>query len=110
MATPAMGGSLSTRTRRRAGVGHEAQHQRLEVEQQPVRPGVVGAQRVVVKGGGVVRRQAEHAVVQQDVAVDVRARPCRGWRDQVLQALDHQLRVAAALDQQVAVQHAVAAT
>ena len=89
------------------GLGLEVKHQRLEVDQQPVGPGVVGAQRVVVKRGRIVRRQPEHAAVQQDVALDGRHALGADGVDQIGQALAHQLGVAAALNQQVAVQHAV---
>ena len=54
-----------------------------------------------------MRREVEYAVVQQDVAID---RPDALFPDglhQILHPFAYQLRVSAALDHQVAVQHAV---
>jgi hypothetical protein len=53
-----------------------------------------------------VRRQLEHAAVQHDVAVDGGDALGADGLDQLGQALAHQLGIAAALDQQLAVQHA----
>ena len=90
-----------------AAVGHKAEHQRLEVHQQAIGRGVVGAQRLVVEGSGVVRRQREHRVVQDHVATHHAHALFLDVGHQVLQALDDQLGVAAATDDEVAVQHPV---
>lgn len=86
---------------------NEFEDQCLEIHQQAVRPGVVGAQGIVVEGGGIVRGQVEHAVVQQDVAVDGAHALVLDGAHQVLKAFQHQLGIAAALDQQIAVQHPI---
>ncbi|MDR6213942.1 hypothetical protein QE399_001631 [Paracidovorax wautersii] len=87
-------------------LGQEGHGDRLEVEQQRIGRGVVGPQRLAVEQRGIVLGQLEGGAVEHDVAHDhlhaLRPQPLH----QQPQALDHQLRIALALDVHVALQAA----
>ena len=89
-------------------VGREAQQDRLVVQQQRVGAHVVRPQRLAVEVGRVLLGCQEGAAVEHDVAANVAHAELLHAAQQQPQAFDHQLRVSAALDDQVAVQHAVA--
>jgi hypothetical protein len=86
-------------------VGHEAEFHRVEVHEERVGAGVVGAARIVVEAAGVVRRRGrEPGAVDDDVAADL----ADAARTQVVErepdAVDGELGIAAAPDVEVAFQ------
>ena len=87
------------------GIGHEAEADRLVVEQQRVRCCVVRAQALAVEGRRVAGADREGRLVEQHVAADladaIGADPVR----QQPEVFDHQFGVAAAADRQIAVEH-----
>ena len=89
------------------GIGREGVDHGLEVEQQAIRPHVVRAQGLVVKRLAALAH-IEHAAVEHDVPAHLAHTSCAHLGQQLLQALDHQLGVAAAAHDQVALQHAIA--
>ena len=107
-ATPASAGSAVTRATPRAGVGHEA------VASRPC--GSAAGRRAARCRAAAARRRnrrrvaarREGAAVEHDVAADLAHAAAAATRcSSSHSALEHQLRVARALDQQRAVEHAV---
>jgi len=87
-------------------VGIEAVDHRLEVQQQSVGAGVVGAQGLIVKGFGAWRH-VEDTAVEHDVAAHLTHAARLDLSDHGLRAFHHQLGIAAALHHQRALQHPV---
>ena len=89
-------------------IGGEGEQHRAVVQQQRIGHHVVRPQRLAVEIARVLLGRDEGAAVQHDVAAD----PAHAELLQALEhqpdALEHQLRVAAALDDEVALEHAVA--
>jgi hypothetical protein len=92
---------------RAVGRGDEAEAHRLEVDEQRVGPDVVGLERLVVERGGIVRRQPERAAVEHEIAADRLEPAFAQRRDERRPLLDRDLRIAAALEHEVAVEAAV---
>ena len=91
-----------------AAVGHKGHADRLEVQQQRVRRGVVGAQGLAVKAAGVCLGDFKGTAVEHDVAGNLAHTQPLHPAQQQPQPLGHQLGVAQAPDVQVTVQGAVA--
>ena len=91
---------------RLATAGGERHRQRLEIDQQRFRRGVVRAQRLAVERARLGRRDLESAAVQDDVAGDAADAQALDPAQQQPEPLDHQLGVALALDVKVALEHA----
>jgi len=89
-------------------VGGEGEHLGAKVDQQRVWAGVVGAQRLVVEGGGVDLGFGKGAAVEHDVARDALDAQRLHPAQQQPEFFGHQRRVATAAQVQVAVQHALA--
>ena len=94
-------GDLTVRARR------QREGQRLERVEQRVRADVVGRGVVVVEGGQIARGGVEVALVEHERAVDARDAVLADLLDEIDQFFRHELRIAGALDVQIAVQHAL---
>ena len=105
-AIAASGGSTVSSARRRSGAGREANLHRLEIDEQRVRSDVVGLERLAVERGRIVRDGREERAVEHEVAVDARQPLVAQHRHERLPSLDRDLRIAAALEHEIAVQHA----
>jgi tRNA threonylcarbamoyladenosine biosynthesis protein TsaB len=88
-------------------IGDQRQHERLVVEQQRIRPHVVGPQRLAVEVGRVQLGHGEGTAVEHDVAADLAHAELLHPPQHQPDAFEHELRVAAALDDELAVEHAV---
>ncbi len=87
-------------------VGHESQRDGFEVDQQRIRRGVVGAQRLAVEQPGVMGRKVEGGAIEHEVADDDLHTLCLQAPQHQPEPLHHQLRVAHALDVHIAAQAA----
>ena len=88
-------------------VGRDREAERLVVQQQRVGAHVVRAQRLAVEIGRVLVGHVEAAAVEHDVAANLAHAGLLHPLEQQPDPFEHELRVAAALDDEVAVEHAV---
>ncbi|OIQ71719.1 hypothetical protein GALL_466600 [mine drainage metagenome] len=79
----------------------------LEVDQQRIGAGVVGAQRFTVKVSRVGSRHGKSAVVEHDVAINALDAQALHPTQQQPEFFHHQLGVTLALDDQIALEHAM---
>ncbi len=91
---------------RTASGGTDDDPRRLEVHQRPERAHVVRLRELAVEVVDAARPGVEDRVVEHQVAVDLLEAGRAHARDELGEVLDHELRVAAAAQHQVAVQHA----
>ena len=89
-------------------VRHKLNQQRFVIDQQCIGCGVVGPQRLAVKTARVLRRHAEHAAIEQDIALNAAYAKALHPAQQQPQLLHTETRVAAALQVKIALQHAIA--
>ena len=87
-------------------VGAEGQHHRFVVDEQRIRRGVVGAQALAIKVTWVSSSNIKRTAVQEDVAVDALNAQAAQTAQQQPHPLHHQLGVAQALNDDVALQGA----
>ncbi len=90
-----------------SAVGDITQAHRVEVEQQGIGPYVVGACRVVVEPGWIVRRQIEITAVQHQVAAYPVQPASALLGEPQPELLQGELRVAIAIQDQIAIQLAI---
>ena len=103
-----MGARLGDHAHRRAvRLRDEAECHRLEVHEQCIRADVVRTQRLVVERARVVRALLEHRSVEHEVAVQVADAALAHVAHEEPELLEGELRIAGALEDQVAGQRAV---
>ena len=89
-----------------AGIGYHPEFDRLEIHHQRVRHDVVGAIRPAVEFSGILGRQGERAIVDDDVAVN-RLEPAGAQRlREAPPTLQGHVGVAAAMQVEISVEHA----
>ena len=92
----------------RLGVRHEGELHRLEIDQQRVGPGVVGAGRLLVETRGVVIGGGEIGAVEHEIAADFAQPPAAQVAQQQPEIFQRELGIAPAFQHEIAFEHAAA--
>ncbi len=85
-------------------IGQKKEPDRLEIDEQGVRHDIVGSIRLAIESAGVLGRDIEEAVVQQQIALDFMQAETAHAAEQLPELLDDEKRIAMPLDREIAVE------